>query len=259
MNAFGSLIQLLQCASSNEDQITLIVDHAQTLQSDDRAALAHLLANPPTQRRVKLTSLRELLHEHIDENLFNLSKSFVGDTAETIALLWPTKSGANRSPALAEIRTQLGQTGALELPKLFQRWLSACDANGRLTLIRLATGTFKNPVAIEVMRQAFDKLGLNVEISPAKSRRPTEQPDLFTTNSTPKPGTIDTVLMYVENGRRRSQETNCTLGIWDANELVPICRVPAGEFSHEILNYAQSNTTKRFGNSRKFHTLSLVR
>src|SRR3546814_11937862 len=40
---------------------------------------------------VKAGTVRALLGARVDEELFRLSRHFVGDTAETAALLWPEK------------------------------------------------------------------------------------------------------------------------------------------------------------------------
>ena len=35
--------------------------------------------------------LRELVYEQVDQHLFDYSYDYVGDLAETISLIWPTK------------------------------------------------------------------------------------------------------------------------------------------------------------------------
>ena len=39
----------------------------------------------------------------MDPQLFALSYDYVGDLAETVALVWPAKPGANREPELPEV------------------------------------------------------------------------------------------------------------------------------------------------------------
>lgn len=240
-------MQLLQCASTHEDQVSLLIGYTSMLPSDERAAFATLLSNPPKARRTKLTHLRDLCLQQLDEKLFNLSMNFVGDKAETIALLWHTTPGANHPPTLSEVSNQLNQAGTMEFPKVLQRWLNASDAYGRYALIRLATGTFKSPVTSDVTRTAFERLGMKFEAFPIASPEENGQIDLFAARRDPTPGTIDTVLMYVERGRRQSDPVYCTLGIWDGNQLRPIGRAPAAGLGHTILAYAVAHTTNRFG------------
>jgi hypothetical protein len=247
LNKFGALILALQCASSDEEQVTRLIDYARSLEPDERAACAELLSNPPTLRRVKLSTLREHLRQNVSENLFDLSRAFVGDVTEAIALLWPHEARANRPPLLTEVSNQLVHTSAREFARLLLHWLSACDSHGRYIIIRLATGTFKNPVTAEVLRTCFDAWGLETRSRAPAITAASNQADFFAAKHHPTPGILDTVLMYVEKGRRRSDPVYCTLGIWDDALLVPIGRAPAGELSQVILDYAKAHTTKRFG------------
>ena len=47
--------------------------------------------------------IRKAVESRVDPNLFALSYDFVGDLAETVALIWPSKPGANREPELPEV------------------------------------------------------------------------------------------------------------------------------------------------------------
>ena len=89
MKRFAALIDRLVYTRSRNTKLALIVDYLRRAPDPDRgwglAALAESLDFPA----VKAGTVRALLATRVDEELFRLSRHFVGDTAETAALLWP--------------------------------------------------------------------------------------------------------------------------------------------------------------------------
>ena len=51
----------------------------------------------------KPASIRKAVEARMDPLLFGWSYDYVGDLAETVALVWPAKPGANREPELSEV------------------------------------------------------------------------------------------------------------------------------------------------------------
>jgi DNA ligase-1 len=88
---FAALIDRLIYTRSRNTKLALIVDYLKRTPDPDRgwaiAALTESLDFPA----VKAGMVRALLATRVDEELFRLSRHFVGDTAETAALLWPEK------------------------------------------------------------------------------------------------------------------------------------------------------------------------
>ncbi|MBU0863214.1 MAG: ATP-dependent DNA ligase, partial [Alphaproteobacteria bacterium] len=91
MKAFAALIDRLIYTRSRNSKLALIADYLTHTPDPDRgwaiAALTESLDFPA----VKSAMVRTLLATRVDEELFRLSRHFVGDTAETAALLWPEK------------------------------------------------------------------------------------------------------------------------------------------------------------------------
>ena len=52
----------------------------------------------------------------------------MGDLAETVALVWPAKPGANREPELSEVVDTLRTAARAEVQRLIEGWLDALDA-----------------------------------------------------------------------------------------------------------------------------------
>ena len=76
----------------------------------------------------------------MDGTLFALSYDYVGDLAETVALVWPTTFGANREPELTEVVDALRTASRANVQKLLEGWLDALAPDGRWALLKLLTG-----------------------------------------------------------------------------------------------------------------------
>jgi DNA ligase-1 len=85
---------------------------------------------------VKPALVRALIEERVDPILFRMSWDYVGDMAETVALLWPKRSdepaelddGSLRIGAVIERLSALGRS---EAPAAIAEMLDHLDASGR--------------------------------------------------------------------------------------------------------------------------------
>jgi DNA ligase-1 len=103
--------------------------------------------------------IRKAAEARLDPQLFALSYDFVGDLAETVALVWPAKPGANREPELPEVVESLRSASRREVPQLLERWLDALDATGRWALLKLLTGGLRVGVSARLAKQALAAFG----------------------------------------------------------------------------------------------------
>jgi DNA ligase-1 len=100
--------------------------------------------------------IRDLVAARTDPVLLALSHDYVGDFAETVALIWPRREGVNAPPpALSEVVEALELTPKAELPALIGGWLDTLDASGRLALIKLITGGLRVGVSGRLARVAL--------------------------------------------------------------------------------------------------------
>src|SRR5205085_6088552 len=100
------------------------------------AALTGELSFP----EAKPAQVRDLAMSRVDAELFGWSWDFVGDLAETVALIWPERPGGDHVPALSEIVGTLRAAVRAEAAAILERWLDALDATGRWALLKLVTG-----------------------------------------------------------------------------------------------------------------------
>lgn len=89
MRAFASLLDCLVYTQSRNRKIALLGHYFRTAPDPDRGwALAALTDGVPIRLPLR-RMLTDLVSCFIDPTLYRLSRDYVGDTAETVALLWP--------------------------------------------------------------------------------------------------------------------------------------------------------------------------
>src|SRR3954470_9329825 len=93
MRAFSQLLDDLVYTRSRNTKLKLIGDYLKETPDPDRGiALAALTATLDIPH-VKPAAIRGLVEERIDPVLFYMSRDYVGDTSETVSLLWPAPPG----------------------------------------------------------------------------------------------------------------------------------------------------------------------
>lgn len=161
MQHFANLLERLVLTPSRNIKLALLVQYFKTAPNPDRGyALAAMVGNLDTGK-VKAAALRQLVTERVDPELFNLSYDFVGDLAETIALIWPGKTliGGQASPTLNEV-VQVLQT-AKKSDALIQviHWLDTMPTENRYALVKLATGGLRVGLSTRLAKQALATFG----------------------------------------------------------------------------------------------------
>ena len=136
MQRFAELLDTLTTTPARNAKLELLVAYFRAAPDPDRglalAALTDgLLAGLPLRR-----VLTTLMADKIDPVLYRMSRDYVGDTAETVALLWPDHPSAEPPPRLSEI------VGALEATRgaaaaTIGNALDRLDTRGRWALLKL--------------------------------------------------------------------------------------------------------------------------
>jgi DNA ligase 1 len=138
---FAELLERLLFTPGRNGKLALLRQWFASQPDPDRGIGLAALAGELSLRTAKPALLRELIAERTDPTLFALSYDYVGDLAETIALLWPEDARSNAlPPSLAEVIETLETAPKSALPGIIAAWLNALDSGARLALIKLITG-----------------------------------------------------------------------------------------------------------------------
>jgi DNA ligase-1 len=158
MRAFADLLERLAFTPSRNAKLRLITDYLRATPDPDRGWALAAITRDVSFDAVKPALLRALTVERVDAELFALSYDFVGDLAETIALIWPAQ-GPEDDPRLAEVVERLRGASRREAPQVVERLLDRLDGSGRFALLKLATGGLRVGVSARLAKQALADLG----------------------------------------------------------------------------------------------------
>src|SRR3954469_21308069 len=163
--AFAALLERLGFTPGRNAKLALLRDWFATQPDPDRGVGLAALTEELVFTAAKPALIRDLVAARTDPVLLALSHDYVGDFAETVALIWPQREGVNAPPpALSEVVESLELTPKAELPALIGGWLDTLDASGRLALIKLITGGLRVGVSGRLARVALaDWSGQTVE------------------------------------------------------------------------------------------------
>jgi DNA ligase-1 len=159
MKAFARLLDQLAFTPARNAKLTLLRDYLSHAADPERGWAVASLTGALSFDAAKPGFIRKAAEVRLDPQLFALSYDFVGDLAETVALVWPAKPGANREPELPEVVESLRGASRREVPQLLERWLDALDATGRWALLKLLTGGLRVGVSARLAKQALAQIG----------------------------------------------------------------------------------------------------
>jgi DNA ligase-1 len=169
MRAFSQLLDDLVYTRSRNTKLKLIGDYLRQTPDPDRgyglAALTGTLDIP----HVKPAAIRGLVEERIDPVLFYLSRDYVGDTAETISLLWPKASGEppeidDATISITDAIERLRSASKMDAPHVLASMLDHLDASGRFALLKLALGELRVGINARLAKQALAQaFGLDLD------------------------------------------------------------------------------------------------
>lgn len=160
MRPFAQLLDRLVYTPARLGKLRLLAEYFRTTPDPDRGyALAALTDGLVTRLPVR-RALGLLLEERkVDPELFRLSRDYVGDTAETVALLWTEPVGPCPPLRLATVAETLRGIEASELPSVLGRWLDCLGPTERWALLKLLTGALRVGVSARLAKTAVAALG----------------------------------------------------------------------------------------------------
>ena len=180
MIQFAALLENLLYAPGRNTKIKHLVNWFHETPMPDRGWGLAALVGEFDSHKAKPALIRQLVESRVDAELFALSYDFVGDMAETAALIWPKDNIQEKRintppPSLSDIANDLAETGRAETGRakagtlsgieatksLITNWLDASDATTRWGLLKLITGGLRVGASARLVRlalaSAYDK------------------------------------------------------------------------------------------------------
>src|SRR5215469_15128160 len=93
MRAFATLLDRLSMTPSRNAKLVLVRDYLKERPDPERGWALASLTGELSFHAAKPAMIREAVERRIDPLLFRWSYDYVGDLAETVALIWPERHG----------------------------------------------------------------------------------------------------------------------------------------------------------------------
>jgi DNA ligase-1 len=157
MNRFAHLLDRLAFEHARNAKLRLMAEYFRSVPDPERGWALAALTGSLSFAHAKPGLIRALMMERIDPVLFGWSHDYVGDLAETVALLWPvprTEQTKPPPPSLTQVVAALATLGKAQLPGQLARWLDALDETGRWALLKLVTSGLRVGVSARLAKTA---------------------------------------------------------------------------------------------------------
>ena len=156
MKAFAALLERLVYTRARNDKLRLIADYLRETPDPDRGWALAALTDATDFPAVKSSTVRSTVALRVDPVLLKLSRDYVGDTAETVAMIWPAQKGAALSAmSLSAVVEQLQQATRQSVSTVLAALLDRFDASERYALLKLALGGLRIGISTRLAKTAF--------------------------------------------------------------------------------------------------------
>ena len=158
MRSFATLLERLAFTPRRNGKITHLVKYFATTPDPARGLALAAITGELDLKSVTPSLLRGLVSERVDGELFAMSYDFVGDLAETIALIWPPSTVVH-DHALPDLVEELRHASKSDLPALIASRLDGMTGTDRYAYLKLATGGLRVGVSGRLARMALAEYG----------------------------------------------------------------------------------------------------
>ncbi len=162
MRAFSDLLEALLFSPRRTVKLAHLVNWIKSMDDPGRGWGLAALTSDLSFNAVKAGAVRELAERVTDPDLFALSYDFVGDLAETVALLWPDPETVfdENKPSLSDVVSVLTKVQREDAVSQLSDWMNELNVSERWALLKLATGGMRVGVSARLVRlslaQAYD-------------------------------------------------------------------------------------------------------
>ena len=158
MIAFAELLERLVLTPGRLAKVALLRRYFASQPDPDRGFALAALTGELAFQAAKPGLIRALAEARTDPVLFAWSYDFVGDLADTVALMWPAALTNAPPPTMTAVLQTLITTPKADLPAIVAGWLDASSASGRYALLKLITGSLRVGASARLAKIALAEL-----------------------------------------------------------------------------------------------------
>ena len=162
MKRFAALLETLVLTPSRNAKIAAMARYFETTPDPDRGFALAAITRDLTLSNFKPAALRQLAMGRVDPDLFLMSYDYVGDLAETIALIWPAPADDPRDtglPGVAAFISGIEACPKAALESHLAALLDSATSAERWAMIKLATGGLRVGVSARLAKTALATYG----------------------------------------------------------------------------------------------------
>jgi DNA ligase 1 len=165
MRAFADLLDRLIYTRSRNAKLLLIGDYLKATPDPDRGWALAALTGGLDLPAIKPALLRTLVESRVDPVLYRMSRDYVGDSAETVALLWPERPVAGTIDlSVGAIVDRLATLSRADAPAVLADYLDRLAPDERFALLKMAMGALRAGVSSRLAKTALaNAFALDVE------------------------------------------------------------------------------------------------
>ena len=167
MFRFANLLEHLIFTKGRNDKITHIKNWIKNSEDKDLGWGLAAICGEIKLSKVKPSLIKKIINMHVDKKLFELSYDYIGDLAETAALIWPQKSQENKDtimPSLTNVINKLVKADKNESIETIENLMNIFDQNTRWAFLKLITGGLRVGVSNRLAKTALSK-SFNVQVN----------------------------------------------------------------------------------------------
>ncbi len=157
MKKLSFLLENLIFTHSTNNKIQLIYEYLKNSSLPDKGYAIALLTNNLTFKNIKRSKVIHLIKSKLDTYLFEQSYYYVGDLAETIALIWPNEYKQKRVFSLEDIIIKLNSDK--DIDEFIIYFLDHAIKTEKWAFIKLLLGGIRVGVSSSIVKKAIAKYG----------------------------------------------------------------------------------------------------
>ena len=152
------LAQLIFCNSNNE-KTKILINYFNNVDEYEAGYTVAALTNNLKFKKIKSNKVKEIIKSKVDKTLFDLSYDYVGDTADTISLIWNSdKKNTPSNENICQIIEKLNDENT-NLEKYIIDFLDNNDLDNRWAFIKLLLGGYRIGVSVNFIKNTLALYG----------------------------------------------------------------------------------------------------
>ncbi|MBZ2161180.1 cisplatin damage response ATP-dependent DNA ligase [Alteromonas stellipolaris] len=159
MQAFSDLLEQLYYTAGTKAKAQLILHYLATTPDPDRGWAIAAMAGTLRFDFFKRNTVKKLITERVDPELFAMSYDYVGEVSETVAHLWPEFTLGEALPSLSEVVDTFANVSKQKVASTLANYLTIMTPSQRWALLKLGTRGLRIGVSARSIKQILAEYG----------------------------------------------------------------------------------------------------